>query len=109
MNLVMLINTELISDKKTNDCHLQWTDNLTKIFERKYDAVNYRNFLIFLLTACYTRTGDDAYKEGKYLESISLLTTVLKRKVNVNLIKIVLKKLHSLISNITAHYETSIS
>ncbi|MCX8641859.1 MULTISPECIES: hypothetical protein [unclassified Gilliamella] len=66
--------------KKTNDCHLQWTDNLTKIFERKYDAVNYSNFLIFLLTACYTRTGDDAYKEGKYLESISLLATGIEEK-----------------------------
>lgn len=80
MNFVTLINTELISDKKTNDCHLQWTDNLTKIFERKYDAVNYSNFLIFLLTACYTRTGDDAYKEGKYLESISLLATGIEEK-----------------------------
>jgi hypothetical protein len=30
-------------------------------------------FFMFLLAACHTRTAEEAYKEGKYLESINLL------------------------------------
>ncbi|WP_179854723.1 hypothetical protein [Gilliamella sp. wkB171] len=66
-------------------------------------------FLIFLLTACHTRTADDAYKEGKYLESISLLTTSIEEKGESKFDKDSAEKLRTLVSNITAHYETSLA
>jgi len=33
-------------------------------------------FFIFLLTACHTRTAEDAFKEGRYIESINLLAVI---------------------------------
>ncbi|MBI0112770.1 MULTISPECIES: hypothetical protein [unclassified Gilliamella] len=37
-------------------------------------------FCIFLLTACHTRTAEDAFKEGRYIESINLLAASLDEK-----------------------------
>lgn len=64
---------------------------------------------IFLLTACHVRTAEQAYKEGKYLESISLLTRSIEEKGEAKFDKDKAEKLITMVSNIMAHYETNLA
>lgn len=66
-------------------------------------------FVIFFLTACHTRTSEEAYKEGKYLESISLLTNSIEEKGLKKYDKKKAEKLHTLVTNVMEHYETNLA
>ncbi|WP_334324907.1 hypothetical protein [Gilliamella apicola] len=66
-------------------------------------------FVIFFLTACHTRTSEEAYKEGKYLESISLLTNNIEEKGLKKYDKDKAEKLRTLVTNVMEHYETNLA
>jgi tetratricopeptide (TPR) repeat protein len=66
-------------------------------------------FFLFLLSACHARTADQAYKEGKYLESISLLTASIDEKGQAKFDKGRAEKLRTIVSNVMAHYEADLA
>ncbi|MFQ1041224.1 hypothetical protein [Gilliamella sp. CG16] len=65
--------------------------------------------LVFCLTACHVRTADQAYNEGKYVESISLLTATIGEKGEAKFNEESAEKLRGLVSNVMKHYETIIN
>ncbi|WP_085247790.1 hypothetical protein [Gilliamella mensalis] len=65
-------------------------------------------FFMFLLTACHIRTAEDAYKEGKYLESINLLGDSIEDKDPAEFGKQDIQRLQNIVSNVMQHYETSL-
>lgn len=64
--------------------------------------------LIFLLAACSSRTAEDAYKEGKYIESINLIASYVEEKGEVKLDNDDLERLRNIVSNVMAHYENQL-
>lgn len=63
---------------------------------------------VFLLTACSSRTAEDAYKEGKYLESIDLIAEYVEDKGEAKLDAEDLERFRKIVSNVMAHYENQL-
>lgn len=63
---------------------------------------------ILLLTACAARTAEDAYKEGKYLESIELAASYVEDKGETKLDADDLASFQKIVSNVMAHYENQL-
>ncbi|OCG68135.1 hypothetical protein A9G39_03470 [Gilliamella sp. Imp1-6] len=66
-------------------------------------------FFMFLLAACHTRTAEEAYKEGKYLESINLLADSLEDKGTAKLGQKDVQRLQNIVNSVMQHYETTLS
>lgn len=64
-------------------------------------------FFAFLLIAC-ARTAEDAYKEGKYMESIDLITQHIEGKGQSQVSKDDLDRFRQIVSNVSAHYEDNL-
>ena len=63
-------------------------------------------FCVVILTACaFERTADQAYKEGKYLESISLIIAYVEEKGEQKLDADDLTHFRQLVSDVMGHYE----
>ncbi|WP_392551850.1 hypothetical protein RHO14_10280 [Orbus wheelerorum] len=66
-------------------------------------------FLIFILAACSSRrTAEDAYKEGKYLESIELIALDMEEKGQAKLDADDLARFSQMVSNVMAFYENQL-
>jgi len=66
-------------------------------------------FLIFILAACSSRrTAEDAYKEGKYLESIDLIALDMEEKGQAKLEVDDLSRFSQMVSNVMAFYESQL-
>jgi len=66
-------------------------------------------FLIFILAACSSRrTAEDAYKEGKYLESIDLIALDMEEKGQAKLEADDLSRFSQMVSNVMAFYESQL-
>ena len=66
-------------------------------------------FCIFLLTACHTRTAEDAFKEGRYIESINLLTASLDEKGPAKFDQEDVKRLQTIVSSVMQFYEKDLN
>ncbi|TSJ92236.1 hypothetical protein FPQ14_03035 [Gilliamella apicola] len=66
-------------------------------------------FFIFLLTACHTRTAEDAFKEGSYIESINLLTASLDEKGPAKFDQNDAKRLQTIVSSVMQFYEKDLN
>ncbi|OCG41974.1 hypothetical protein [Gilliamella sp. Bif1-4] len=66
-------------------------------------------FFMFLLAACHTRTAEEAYKEGKYLESINLLADSIEDKGTAKLGQKDVQRLQNIVNSVMQHYETTLS
>ncbi|MCO6560461.1 MAG: hypothetical protein J6574_05045, partial [Gilliamella sp.] len=63
-------------------------------------------FFMFLLAACHIRTAEEAYKEGKYLESINLLADSIEEKGTAKLGQQDVQRLQNIVNNVMQHYES---
>ena len=66
-------------------------------------------FCIFLLTACHTRTAEDAFKEGRYIESINLLAASLDEKGPAKFDQEDAKRLQTIVSSVMQFYEKDLN
>ena len=66
------------------------------------------SIFIFLLVGCSGRTAEDAYKEGKYLESIALITHEMDEKGAAKVDRSDLTRFQDLVNNVMNHYENQL-
>jgi hypothetical protein len=66
-------------------------------------------FLMFLLAACHNLTAEEAYKQGHYLESISLLGQSIEEKGPDRLKAEDIQRLQNIVKNVMKNFEEQIS